>query len=159
MSSIVSRRPPFCGSVSHSNERRWISIRLGTSHDLFRRAKVRRVRRASAAAKEDSFEERDDTTSAKQRKASATRQDSTRHRHPQVGSQRSRTPPPENRVCGAVSIPLRRLRLSASERDSTGKSADLLGAGKDGSTGGPQGKHVHRGPTCAHARARTCRAE
>src|SRR5580692_4660589 len=96
MSSIVSRRPPFCGSVSHSNERRWISIRLGTSQDLFRRAKVRRVRRASAAAKEDSFEERDDTTSAQQRKASATRQDSTRQRHPQVGSWRSRTPPLEN---------------------------------------------------------------
>src|SRR5271170_6552738 len=51
MSSIVSRRPPVFGSVSHVNERRWISIRFGTSTDLGRRAKVRRVRRASTAAK------------------------------------------------------------------------------------------------------------
>src|SRR5580704_6304110 len=111
-----------------------MSIRLGTSQDLFRRAKVRRVRRASTAAKEDSFEERDDTTSAKPRGASATRQDSTRRRHPQVGTWRSRTLPPENRVCKRDLNALRQLRLSASARDSTGKSADLLGAGKDAQT-------------------------
>src|ERR1700748_3005514 len=51
MSSIVSRRPPFSGAGSHKNERRWMSIRFGTSTVLLRRAKVRRVRRASAAAK------------------------------------------------------------------------------------------------------------
>src|SRR5579871_3701979 len=68
MSSIVSRRPPFCASVSHSKERRWISIRLGTSTGLFRRAKVRRVRRASAAAKKDSFEgERHDDEKQRER--------------------------------------------------------------------------------------------
>src|SRR5918998_797486 len=49
MSSIVSRSPPFSGSVSHSNERRWIAIRLGTSRTLFRRAKLRRTRGASTA--------------------------------------------------------------------------------------------------------------
>src|SRR6202011_618664 len=51
MSSIVSRRPPFWGSVSQAKDRRWMSIRLGTSTVLLRRAKLRRVRRASAAAK------------------------------------------------------------------------------------------------------------
>src|SRR5215469_1151337 len=51
MSSIVSRRPPLAGSVSQANERRCMSIRLGTSTVFFRRAKLRRVRRASAAAK------------------------------------------------------------------------------------------------------------
>src|SRR5918997_5874656 len=49
MSSIVSLRPPVSGSVSHSNERRWIAMRLGTSRTLFRRAKLRRTRGASTA--------------------------------------------------------------------------------------------------------------
>src|SRR2546422_7237515 len=51
MSSIVSRRPPLLGSVSQANDRRCMSMRLGTSTVLLRRAKLRRVRRASAAAK------------------------------------------------------------------------------------------------------------
>src|SRR5438132_772267 len=51
MSSIVSRRPPATGSVSHSNDLRWISMRLGTSRTLFRRAKLRRVRGASTRGK------------------------------------------------------------------------------------------------------------
>src|ERR1700704_4544882 len=51
MSSIVSRRPPVFGSVSQANERRWMSIRFGTSTVLLRRAKLRRDRRASTAAK------------------------------------------------------------------------------------------------------------
>src|SRR5919199_1063128 len=51
MSSMVSRRPPLSGSTSHANERFWMSIRFGTSRVLFRRAKLRRVRGASSAAK------------------------------------------------------------------------------------------------------------
>src|SRR4051794_36429980 len=51
MSSIVSRNPPPSGSTSHANDFFWISIRLGTSIDLSRRANVRRVRGASTAAK------------------------------------------------------------------------------------------------------------
>src|SRR3954468_3083972 len=51
MSSMVSRRPPFSVSVSHLNERRWMSIRLGTSRDLFRRANERRVRGTSTRGK------------------------------------------------------------------------------------------------------------
>src|SRR4051794_6916703 len=49
MSSIVSRRPPVSGSTSHSKERRWMSMRLGTSRTLDRRAKLRRVRSAARA--------------------------------------------------------------------------------------------------------------
>ena len=48
-SSRAGRR--LSGSVSQSNERRWMSMRLGTSRALFRRAKVRRVRGASTAGK------------------------------------------------------------------------------------------------------------
>src|SRR3954451_5807297 len=48
MSSIVSRRPPLSGSVSQSKDLRWISMRVGTSRTLSRRAKDRRTRRASA---------------------------------------------------------------------------------------------------------------
>src|SRR6476620_456091 len=51
MSSMVSRRPPFSVSVSHSKERRWMSIRLGTSRVLFRRANERRVRGTSTRGK------------------------------------------------------------------------------------------------------------
>src|SRR3954454_14980420 len=50
MSSIVSRRPPVSGSTSHSKERRWMSIRLGRSRTLSRRAKLRRVRRGASRA-------------------------------------------------------------------------------------------------------------
>src|ERR1700683_113274 len=101
MSSIVSRRPPFWGSVSHRNERRWISMRFGTSTDLFRRAKVRRVRRASTAAKDDSFRGRETGKSGRKR---ATSKDSTEHRRPQVGQPALTDPTPDHRVCGAVSV-------------------------------------------------------
>src|ERR1700754_2592470 len=51
MSSIVSRSPPFSGSVSHAKDVRWMSMRFGTSTGLDRRAKVRRVRVLSTEAK------------------------------------------------------------------------------------------------------------
>src|ERR1044072_74702 len=43
MSLIVSRSPPTLASVSSSNERRWISIRWGTSRGLVSREKLLRV--------------------------------------------------------------------------------------------------------------------
>src|SRR6187401_754186 len=43
MSLIVSRRPPDFGSVSSSKERRWMSIRCGTSSGFSRREKLLRV--------------------------------------------------------------------------------------------------------------------
>src|ERR1043166_3571036 len=43
MSLIVSRSPPAFGSVSSSKERRWISIRCGTSSGFSRREKLLRV--------------------------------------------------------------------------------------------------------------------
>src|SRR3954452_20138608 len=51
MSSIVSRRPPPSVSTNQSNDRFWMSIRLGTSSTFSRRANVRRVRGASTEAK------------------------------------------------------------------------------------------------------------
>src|ERR687896_991657 len=43
MSLIVSRSKPFFGSVSSSKERRWISIRWGTSRGFSSREKLLRV--------------------------------------------------------------------------------------------------------------------
>src|SRR3954447_13074020 len=43
MSSMVSLSPPFFGSVSSSKERRWISIRWGTSRGFLRSEKLLRV--------------------------------------------------------------------------------------------------------------------
>src|SRR3954462_12399572 len=51
MSSIVSRRAPFSVSTSQAKDFFWWAIRLGTSRTLSRRAKFRRVRGASTAAK------------------------------------------------------------------------------------------------------------
>src|SRR5215217_5183556 len=51
MSSIVSRNPPPSGFTSQAKDFFWMSIRFGTSIDLSRRAKVRRVREASTEAK------------------------------------------------------------------------------------------------------------
>ena len=48
MSLIVSRSSPLFGSVSASNERRWISIRCGTSRGCGRREKLLRVTGAAA---------------------------------------------------------------------------------------------------------------
>src|SRR5215211_9439824 len=50
-SSMVSRRPPLSVSTSHSNERRWMSIRFGSSRAFSRRENERRVRAASTRAK------------------------------------------------------------------------------------------------------------
>src|SRR3954453_5005245 len=47
MSSIVSRSPPFFGSVISSKERRWISIRWGTSRGFCSRGHLLRVTRAA----------------------------------------------------------------------------------------------------------------
>src|SRR4051812_31966355 len=43
MSLIVSRRSPLFGFVSSSNERRWISIRWGTSRGFSSREKLLRL--------------------------------------------------------------------------------------------------------------------
>src|SRR6185312_3877136 len=43
MSLIVSRSPPCSGSVSSSKERRWISMRCGTSRGFSSREKLLRV--------------------------------------------------------------------------------------------------------------------
>src|SRR3954452_21348786 len=51
MSSIVSRRPPPSVSTNQANDFFWMSMRFGTSIDLSRRAKGRRVREASTEAK------------------------------------------------------------------------------------------------------------
>src|SRR4051812_40370412 len=51
MSSMVSCSPPFSGSTNQSNDFFWMAMRFGTSSTLSRRAKVRRVRRASGEAK------------------------------------------------------------------------------------------------------------
>ena len=77
-SSRAGRR--FSGSVSHANERRWMSMRLGTSRALFRRAKLRRVRRASTAAKRRLLGGSRD--GQRRRRGSATSKDSTGHRCP-----------------------------------------------------------------------------
>src|SRR5919198_383931 len=50
-SSIVSLRPPFAVSTSQSNERRWISMRFGTSATFSRRENDRRGGAASTRAK------------------------------------------------------------------------------------------------------------
>src|SRR6476469_128888 len=43
MSLMVSRSPPLFGSVSSAKERRWMSIRWGTSRGFSRREKLLRV--------------------------------------------------------------------------------------------------------------------
>src|SRR5215216_3710307 len=48
MSLIVARSSPFFGFVSASNERRWISIRCGSSRGCGRREKFLRVTGAAA---------------------------------------------------------------------------------------------------------------
>ena len=107
MSSIVSRRPPFSGSTSQANDFFWMSIRLGTSRTLSRRAKVRRVRGASTEAKTATPQGRlgGRAERARARAAdgtqSATSQDSTgATRTPVRGARRSRTPSGPAPVCG-----------------------------------------------------------
>src|SRR4051812_18688766 len=51
MSSMVLRNPPVLGSVNQAKDLRWMSIRLGSSRGVSRRANDRRVRGASTEAK------------------------------------------------------------------------------------------------------------
>src|SRR5436190_20376115 len=51
MSSIVSRRPPVFGSVSHSKDLRWMAIKFGRSRTFSREANSLRWRGASTRAK------------------------------------------------------------------------------------------------------------
>ena len=79
-------------SVSQAKDFFWMSIRLGTSRALGRRAKLRRVRGASTGAK--TATPRAVGERAERRRESATSEDSTRHRCPRAGGcRRSRTPP------------------------------------------------------------------
>src|SRR5919205_1254750 len=91
MSSIVSRRPPFSGSVSQSKDLRWISMRLGTSRTLFRRAKLRRVRGAWAVAKAATPRERSKAAGGERSKARPAKI-AQGIAAPVEGVQRSRTP-------------------------------------------------------------------
>src|SRR5689334_21570933 len=116
MSSIVSRRPPLAGSVSQAKERRWMSIRLGTSTVFLRRAKLRRVRRASTAAKKATpsesvrrAEEGAEARLLKIAQASAALK----------GLPALTDPAPGHRVCKRGATALRRLRLSASRQHFT----------------------------------------
>src|SRR3954451_16959613 len=105
MSSIVSRKPPPSGSTNQANDFFWMSIRLGTSIDLSRRANVRRVRGASTEAKtatpRGGRKAGAEVRESCQGHTAATSQDSTGGCGPPVrGSQRSRTPPGPYPVCG-----------------------------------------------------------
>src|SRR5690349_21714315 len=101
MSLIVSRRPPAFGSVSSSKERRWMSIRCGTSRGLSRREKLLRVTGAAlerAKVGDSSDGQRDVDTAqiwAGALKRRATAKNNTRPRPaaglaPQAGSGRAR---------------------------------------------------------------------
>src|SRR3954447_14543100 len=114
-SSIVSRSPPFSVSTSHSNERRWMSIRFGSSSEVPRRAKVRRWRGASTGAKTAAPSER--SGEGKTGAQSATRQDSTaRHAPSGTWEWPSRTPSRGSAVCGGA-LPEGRLRLLAGRKN------------------------------------------
>src|SRR4051794_24677385 len=104
MSSIVSRRPPVSGSTSHSNERRWMSIRFGRSRTLSRRAKLRRVRGTSRAGttatpqgrwRRANWEGAARAGGAETRPANLAQADAD---PPSRGCQRSRTPPEPPRM-------------------------------------------------------------
>src|SRR4051812_23616250 len=105
MSSIVSRNPPPSGSTNQAKDFFWMSMRLGTSTDLSRRANVRRVRGASTEAK--TATPRGGRSGAGEVRGTcrghtgATSQDSTGEHGPPVrGARRSRTPPGPAPVCG-----------------------------------------------------------
>src|SRR5215468_5752899 len=102
MSSMVSRRPPVSGSTSQSNDLRWISMRLGTSRTLFRRAKLRRVLRASTRGKTatprgvEGGQSDGGVRSQRARPSKIAQQDDAsacRGEAPPRGGRRSRTPP------------------------------------------------------------------
>src|SRR5215213_310756 len=104
MSSIVSRRPPLSASTSQSKDFFWMSIRLGTSRTLSRRAKLRRVRvAASAAAKTATPKGRTDERLALAAK-SATSQDSKAGGCLHWRLADAHGPHPGSRVCGAVIV-------------------------------------------------------
>src|SRR3954452_23841811 len=105
MSSIVSRNPPPSGSTSQAKDFFWMSMRLGTSIDLSRRANVRRVRGASTEAKtatpRGGRKAGAEVRETCQRHTGATTQDSTGgYSPPGGGTQLSRTPPGPYPVCG-----------------------------------------------------------
>src|SRR3954451_13700821 len=105
MSSIVSRNPPPSGSTSQSKDFFWMSMRFGTSIDLSRRAKVRRVREASTEAKTATPRGgrggAGEVRGSCRRHTGATSQDSTGGGEPPArGARRSRTPPRPAPVCG-----------------------------------------------------------
>src|SRR3954447_20033045 len=117
MSSIVSRNPPPSASTNQANDFFWMSIRLGTSIDLSRRAKVRRVREASTEAKTATPRggrvQRAEVARGCQGHTGATNQDSTGEGEPPGEGRSALTDParPGSRMwregrCG-------RLRLSA----------------------------------------------
>src|ERR1039458_3690378 len=117
MSSIVSRSPPVFGSVSHVNERRCMSMRLGTSTVFLRRAKLRRVRRASAAAKKRAEE------GAEARPDKIAQISDALKRLPALTD-----PTLDDRVCGATSCSPGGCDYRLAIGHFTGKSAQLLKA-------------------------------
>src|SRR5215210_4136267 len=100
MSSIVSRRPPFWGSVSQAKDLRWISMRFGTSRTLSRRAKLRRVRGASTEAT-GATPRNVETGQAGAHEVRPAKIAQQAHAHP-ARATGSHGPRPANRVCGAV---------------------------------------------------------
>src|SRR3954463_2433660 len=113
-SSIVSRKPPFSVSTSHSNERRWISMRFGSSSEVPRRAKLRRWRGASTGAKTAAPSERSGEGKAGARARPAK---IAQRRTPLGGAWIGRHGPrPEApRICGGA-LPEGRLRLLAERK-------------------------------------------
>src|SRR4051794_21222372 len=91
MSSIVSRRPPAFGSVSQAKDLRWMSMRLGTSRTLSRRAKERRARDASTTATEAT--PREDLNRAGQAQRVRPAKIAQQAGAPRTGDRLSRTPP------------------------------------------------------------------
>src|SRR5471030_2411583 len=110
MSSIVSRRPPVSGMVNHSNERRWMSMRLGTSSGLFRRAKLRRVRGTVTAAKMRLLRGRE--TDGRGRESAVPGNLEERSCAPLEAANAHGPRSPQHRVCGAALNYVERLRLS-----------------------------------------------
>src|SRR3954453_17104566 len=113
MSSMVSRRPPVSGSTSQSKDLRWISMGLGTSRTLFRRAKLRRVLRASTRGKtatprgveKGGQSGRGRSQGARPSKIAQREDASAGSSAAQLrGGRRSRTPPYGRRVCGAAPV-------------------------------------------------------
>ena len=81
----VPRPPPSTGSTRFSNERFWISIRLGTSTADERRAKLRRVRATSALDKRRLLRDSRDETARRARTAARPRKIAQRYPTPPAG--------------------------------------------------------------------------